>query len=40
VIYALAYREADRDRPPLIAFRDWLFAETIADAPAQIPATA
>jgi LysR family transcriptional regulator, glycine cleavage system transcriptional activator len=40
VIYALAYREADRDRPALIAFRDWLFAETIADAPARIPATA
>jgi LysR family transcriptional regulator, glycine cleavage system transcriptional activator len=34
VIYSLAYRESDRDRRALVAFRDWLLREALAEMPA------
>jgi len=34
VIYSLAYRESDRDRRALVAFRDWLTREALAEIPA------
>jgi LysR family transcriptional regulator, glycine cleavage system transcriptional activator len=33
VIYSLAWREEDRDRRAVIAFRDWLFREILAEPP-------
>jgi LysR family transcriptional regulator, glycine cleavage system transcriptional activator len=40
VIYSAAYRDTDRDRRGLIAFRDWLFHEALAGYPAASEAIA